>query len=111
MPRTSVSCCTVHHFELDKTDTSIGRPTAPTANRTQGGVSFYERSGGRLYLRALALSEQDLKLQYKLAPLDVTPASLADHPLTPPHLGWLLVWSGYRNKEVHGRESELLPGR
>ena len=83
---------------------------ASTGQPPQGIVSFYARAGGRLYLRDSARGKQDFKLQYKLAPPDVTPASLADHPLTPPHLDWSLVWFAAANYYAAHPEKETYPG-
>lgn len=65
---------------------------ATTGKPPEGRITHYARAGGRLYLRDSAAGAQTLKLQFKLNPPDVTSAMLSQHPLTPAHLDWALVW-------------------
>ena len=83
---------------------------AATGKPPLGIVSHYARAGGRLYLRDAARGAQELKLQYKVHPPDVSPEALASHPLTPPHLDWALVWFAASNYLGAHPEQERLPG-
>ena len=81
-----------------------------TGQPPRGSITHYARAGGRLYLRDTAGGDQVLKLQYKVNPQDVTPAQLALHPLTPPHLDWALVWFAAANYFSAHPEQEKYPG-
>jgi hypothetical protein len=83
---------------------------AGTGKPPRGLVSHYARAGGRLYLRDSASGAQVLKLQYKLNPPDVTSATLAQHPLTPQHLDWALVWLAAANYYAAHPDKEVYPG-
>lgn len=84
---------------------------AGTGKPPRGPITHYARAGGRLYLRGTSEGEQTLKLQYKVNPPDVTPAYLAFHPLTPPHLDWALVWFAAANYFSAHPEQERYPGQ
>ncbi len=83
---------------------------AGTGKPPLGIATHYARAGGRLYVRDTARERQELKLQYKLAPTDITPADLASHPLTPPHLDWALPWFAAANYYAAHPERESYPG-
>jgi len=78
---------------------SSGKPPA-------GRITHYARAGGRLYLRDSAEGAQTLKLQYKLNPPDLSAAMLNNHPLTPAHLDWCLIWFAAANYYAAHPEQE-----
>ena len=72
-----------------------------------GQVRWYWRHGSRIYLRDSPDRKTKLRIRWKVQPDAIVEADINDHPFSPAHLDWAIVWKSAANYYKAHRDQNM----